>query len=101
MFTYKYWKYQLIDSAIKIEKGIILKKYISIPYDRIQNVDIYRGILAQILGLSDVQIQTAGYSASRRSGHGSEGQLPGLDMVVAENLRDDLINRIKKNNQGV
>ena len=39
---------------------MIWKRYVTIPYDRIQNVDIYRGVLARLLGLSDLNIQTAG-----------------------------------------
>lgn len=93
--TYENWKYQMSDNAVKIEKGIIWKKYISIPYERIQNVDIYRGVFARMLGLSDLQIQTAGYSAPTPYAAGTEGRLPGLDQKVAEQLRDDLIKKIK------
>jgi len=64
-------------------------------------VDIYRGVLARLLGLSDVHIQTAGYSMPRRSGFGSEGRLPGLGVAVAEKLRDELIDKIKTNRQGL
>lgn len=99
--SYKYWKYQLAETSIRIEKGVIWKKYISIPYNRIQNVDIYRGIIARLLGLSDVHIQTAGYSGQRRPGFASEGRLPGLDIPVAEQLRDDLISKIKGPSQGI
>lgn len=89
--TYENWKYELTEAAVKIEKGIIWKKYISIPYERIQNVDIHRGVFARILGLSDLQIQTAGYSGYVQT----EGRLPGLDQVLAEKLRDELIKKLK------
>ena len=101
--TYRFWRYQLTDNALKIERGVIWKKYISIPYERIQNIDIYRGVWARILGLSDLQIQTAGYSAvtGRQGGFRSEGRLPGLDPKVAEDLREELIRKIKGTNQGL
>lgn len=99
--TYRFWQYQLAKDAIKIEKGIIWKKYISIPYGRIQNVDIYRGVLARLLGLSDLQIQTAGYSSYKQYGRGSEGRLPGLNIQVAEQLRDELIKKVKGAEQGL
>jgi len=86
---------------MKIEKGVIWKKYISIPYERIQNVDIYRGILARILGLSDLHIQTAGYSAYGKHGMGSEGRFPGLDTRTAEQLREQLVKRAKGTRQGL
>lgn len=91
--SYKYWKYELGEDAIKIEKGVLWKKYVSIPYERIQNIDIYRGILDRLLGLSDVQIQTTGNSGQRKAGFSSEGRLPGLDPETAEQLRDDLVKR--------
>lgn len=103
--TYRYYGYELTEDAFKKECGVIWKKYISIPYERIQNIDIYRGVFARILGLSDLQIQTAGYSASygRRgvAGAGAEGRLPGLDKSTAEQLREELIERAKGKKQGL
>lgn len=101
--SYRFWRYQIAEDAIRIEKGVIWKKYISIPYERIQNVDIYRGILARILGLSDLQIQTAGYSGGYgRYGRGeSEGKLPGINIRLAEQLRDELIKKAKGTKQGL
>ena len=48
--TYRFYRYELTDAGFRKELGVIYKKYVTIPYDRIQNVDIYRGILARILG---------------------------------------------------
>lgn len=95
--TYRFWRYQLTDSTLKIERGVIWKKYISIPFGRIQNVDIYRGVWARIFGLSDLQVQTAGYAAApgKHGGFRSEGRLPGLAPKVAEQLREKLIRKIK------
>jgi uncharacterized membrane protein YdbT with pleckstrin-like domain len=104
--TYRFYKYELTDIGFKKESGVIYKKYVTIPYDRIQNVDIYRGIWARILGLSDLHIQTAGMSAVMGKygavGVSAEGRLPGLSKEVAEQLRDELIKRTRKNiSQGV
>ena len=85
--TYHFYRYELTDAGFRKELGVIYKKYVTIPYDRIQNVDIYRGILARILGLSDLNIQTAGASAVigryGMSGTGSEGRLPALSRETA------------------
>lgn len=91
--SYRFYKYELTDLGFKKEHGVIWKKYVTIPYERIQNVDIYRGVIARILGLSDLHIQTAGMSASR--GVSSEGRLPGLSIADAEQLRDELVRRAK------
>lgn len=104
--TYHFYRYELTDVGFRKELGVIYKKYVTIPYDRIQNVDIYRGILARILGLSDLNIQTAGASAvvGRYGAVGidAEGCLPGLSREVAEQLRDELIQRARQpKNQGL
>jgi len=106
--TYHFYRYELREDGFRKELGVIWKKYVTIPYDRIQNVDIYRGVIARILGLSDLNIQTAGASAqvSRYGtwGLGAEGRLPGLSREVAEQLRDELVRRAKQlrtTNQGL
>lgn len=104
--SYRFYKYELTEDGFRKELGVIWKKYVTIPYDRIQNVDIYRGLLARILGLSDLQIQTAGMSVTVGrygiAGAGSEGRLPGLSREEAEKIRDELIKRAKGlRNQGL
>lgn len=100
--SYHFWRYELTEDAYKAERGIIWKRYVSIPYERIQNVDIYRGIIARILGLSDIQVHTAGYGGAGAKGLGSEGRLPGLSKEQAEVIRDQLISRAKgEKNQGL
>lgn len=104
--SYNFYRYELTEAGFRKELGVIYKKYVTIPYDRIQNVDIYRGLLARILGLSDLNIQTAGASAIvGRYGSasiGSEGRLPGLSREIAEKLRDELIQRARySKSQGI
>lgn len=98
--TYHFYRYELHDTGFRKESGVIYKKYVTIPYDRIQNIDIDRGILDRILGLSDLKIQTAGTSAtvSRYGvmGGDAEGKLPGVSMATGEQLRDELIQRARQ-----
>ena len=88
------------EDEFKIERGVINKEYISIPYNKIQNVDIQRGLIARFLGLSDLQVQTAGYGATGglRPG-GSEGRLPGLDVDIADEIRKNIMKRVKEQQQ--
>jgi len=104
--SYKYYFYSLTEDGFRKEYGIIWKKYVTIPYDRIQNIDMLRGPVARILGLSDLQIQTAGASAqvTRHGvfGAGAEGRLPGLSKDIAEKLRDELLQKVRTSkNQGL
>lgn len=98
--TYRYYRYELGEIVFKKEHGVIYKKYVSIPYDRIQNVDIHRGILARLLGLSDLQIQTAGGITVSSYGAFSEGRLVGLTKEEAERLRDEVILKAKNSRSG-
>jgi len=98
--SYSFYKYQLKDEVFYKEYGVIWKNYVTIPYDRIQNVDINRGIVARILGLSVLNIQTAGAGVDM----GAEGSLIGISKEIAEQLRDELINKARqsrKTNQGL
>jgi membrane protein YdbS with pleckstrin-like domain len=110
--SYNRWLYELKPDSIRIEKGIIWKKYVSIPYARVQNIDIRRGIVARIFGFSSLFIETAGRSAIAYRGYGgrggnayqSEGYLPALGIKDAEGLRDRIMAKIKnapKSRQGL
>ncbi len=102
-WAYRNWKYEFTHDNLKIEKGVVIKKYKSIPYERIQNVDITRGIIARIVGFSTIDIQTAGYSAyGAKGGMGqSEGHIPAVSIEGAEKIRTFLIKKITKNKQGL
>jgi putative membrane protein len=99
--AYSNWKYEFTADVFKVEHGIIFKTYKSIPYERIQNVDIHRGIIARILGYSTVLLQTAGYSGWGGGRHGSryamaEGYLPAVSVQKAEQIRDIVTKKISK-----
>ncbi len=91
--TYDNYRYELRDDGFRKEHGVIWKKYVTIPYQRIQNVDIHRGLLARLLGLSDIKIQTAGGISTGSYGATAEGYLPGLSPQKAEEVRDELVRR--------
>ncbi|MBS3075666.1 PH domain-containing protein [Candidatus Pacearchaeota archaeon] len=102
--AYNRWFYEFTDAQLRTERGIIWKKYSNLPYERIQNIDISRGILARMLGFSTVHIQTAGFSYAPNSrGMGSEGYIPAVTMQEAEHIREFLMKKISKNgrNQGL
>jgi len=89
--AYHFYRYELGDVTFSKKLGIIWRQDSSIPYNRIQNVDVKRGIIDRLLGLSELNIHTAGVGGSAIS----EGRLPGLSKEVAEQLRDELIVRAR------
>ena len=101
--AYARWFYEITNDGVKIEHGIIWKRYTSVPYERVQNVDIKRGIIARMFGFSTVEIETAGQSGSGiqygRRGYKrykSEGHLPAIDVVGAEKIREFVMKKIKR-----
>lgn len=90
--TYHFYKYDLLDHGFYKETGIIFKSYATIPYDRIQNVDIYRGIFDRMFGLSTLRMHTAGIGGIPSA----EGSLSGISKEEAVALRDEVLNRARE-----
>ena len=100
--AYNNWRYQFTEHNLKLERGIIWKKYSNIPYERVQNVDIQRGIIARMMGFSTVDIQTAGAAYSGRGISKSEGHIPAVGLKHAEEIREFLMKKISsKHGQGM
>ena len=83
---YNNWFYEFKKDGVHTQNGIISKHYASVPYVKIQNVDITRGWLARIFGFSTLKIHTAGYGFAS-----AEGSIPALNPQKAEQYRDWLL----------
>jgi len=93
---YKNWKYELTSNHLKIQNGVISKNYRSVPYQRIQNIEIRRGVLARIFGFSVLNIQTAGYSMQANQNYESEGYLPTISKENAEEIKNFILKKLDK-----
>ena len=83
-FSWLSWSrfsYAVGEEDIKIQSGVLARKNRSIPYERIQDVSIEQNLLARILGLAAVKIETGGSS-------GQEDSLAAIALAEAERLRD-------------
>ena len=65
--VWKNYSYSIEEDKIKITKGVIRKNQREIPLKRIQNVDISRNIVHRVVGLSKVDLETAGGSDTEAS----------------------------------
>lgn len=88
--TYQNFTYTVDVTGITIEKGVINKKKVIIPYGNIQNIDMPRNLFDRILGLSHLKVQTAGDPKIH------EGVIPALDKKVAEDLQKDILGHVNK-----
>jgi putative membrane protein len=74
------FKYGVGERDIVIESGILTRTRRSIPFDRIQDVDIERKLLARIFGLAKIRIETGG-------GGKDEGVIDSVTVAEADRLR--------------
>jgi uncharacterized protein len=75
--------YQLRDDDLLFRRGLLFQRFVSVPYGRMQLIDITRGPVSRALGLSDLHFVTAAASSSV--------VVPGLLVADAEELRDQLV----------
>jgi putative membrane protein len=91
-----YWRrfeYRVGDTEIRIDSGIFSRTHRSIPFDRVQDVDITQGPVARLLGLAKVKFET-GASAGK-----DEGVLQAITLDRAEALRE--LVRTRRSGPGV
>jgi putative membrane protein len=64
---YRRFEYQLTDDTLDIRSGVFNRREREIPYGRVQNVDISRNIFQRLVGLSKLDIETAGGGSTEAS----------------------------------
>lgn len=75
--------YQVADDQIRIDSGVVSRVHRSIPFDRIQDVDISQGPLARLLGVAKLKFETGG-----GSGGAEDGVLDAIALDRAQDLRE-------------
>ena len=91
--TYDNITYLVKNEALIINRGIFFKQSQTIPFNRVQNVDIYWGPIERRFGIATINVQTAGWG-----GNILRGRLQGIDNP--EFLRGIILKRVirTKNN---
>ena len=82
---FKYYFY-IQDDELIIEKGVLSKTKLNIPFDRIQSVNFQQNIIHQLFNVKKLDIDTAGSS-------GSEFSMEALSVDRANALRDLILER--------
>ena len=59
---YASMEYELRDDELSWRRGVWFRRTGIVPYNRITNIDIRQGPLMRALGISNLAVQTAGYS---------------------------------------
>lgn len=82
-----------LDEELVIRKGRIFRSLVSVPYGRLQYVDVQSGPLLRAFGLAQIELHTS----SPQSG----GDLSGLTVAEAEDLRTRLAARGESQRAGL
>ncbi len=84
--SWRFTRYVIDGTELRINSGVITKASRRIPYERIQSVDIAEPLVARIFGLAELRIEMAGGKDSRTS-------LRFLGLTDARDLRRVLLAR--------
>ena len=93
----KMFSFEILESDIIIRHGVFNRIRATIPYSRIQNINITNGVFDRIYKLFTVKIETAGSSAAAASAKSGvarpEGYIPGLidPNIIEEKIKERLI----------
>lgn len=87
--AFKKKSYAFREHDVLFRSGVIASTTTIIPYNRIQHVALHEGFIDRKYHLAEIQIFTAG-------GSGSDLEIPGIAIEEAENIKQLLMGKIKK-----
>lgn len=82
---YKQWKYSISKDKIELIHGIIIRKHIIIPINRLQFLDVNQGPIHRMYQLSTIRLNTAG----------GLHEIPALTNEEAKNISENLASVVK------
>lgn len=90
------FSYSISEQYVRINSGVFTKSKTTIPFSRIQNINLAQGVFDRIFKLHTVKIETAGKSAGQQQGGPvrPEGYIPGLkDPKKIAGIIDQLVHK--------
>lgn len=86
---YRRYRYRLDDEKLEILRGIITIRHILVPVERIHQVEVVRGPINRMFGLSDVVVTTAGGTVK------VQFLEDGVAETIADSLNESVIRLLK------
>lgn len=81
--SWRFSTYRITSEAVEVKHGVLFRQHRRAPLERIQSVNLQRSLLARILGLTQVDVQTAG--------QGGKVALQFLGHNDAKNVREQIL----------
>ena len=86
-------RYRITPEQVQLRTGLMQRKTVATPADRVRSVDVTASPLHRLLGLARVDIGTGSHGAGSGSGSGSGLILDSLSIAEAAALRAELLHR--------
>jgi len=80
LIYYLRFQYSVEGEVLVVQKGVIQRERLQVPFERIQTIQLFQGPIQQVFGLTGLRVDTAGSS-------GSELQLVAIRKEAAEALQ--------------
>ncbi|MFA6126171.1 MAG: PH domain-containing protein [Bacteroidales bacterium] len=84
--------YLIREKDIAYQRGLIRYKLTSIPFNRIQHVELIQSVIAKRMDLATIKVYTAGSSSD-------DLEIPGLTLGAARQIREFLTGKISPDEQ--
>jgi len=84
--------YAIRQHDIIYRTGLIIRSITTIPFNRIQHVEIEKNVIDDLLGLSKISVFTAG-------GRSSDIRIPGLKPESAQQIKEVILRKIHAENE--
>jgi membrane protein YdbS with pleckstrin-like domain len=89
---YRYYTYLFTDEAFMMTSGYVMRTEMAALYHQIQNVNIVRGPLDRMIGVSRIVI----YMTGDKSLPQNQMMLPGVGKTKAKHVQQELLTRARK-----
>ena len=94
LLVHNNFHFQINEDGLIIERGILYKHTVSVPFEQVQNVNIERAIIDRILGFSRISIETAGAAVAGAIAGAvpkAEAYIPAIHLDKAKHIHDVLL----------
>lgn len=91
--AWRFTRFRVAPHQVELRQGVLFRQHRQVPFERVQAVELSRPVLARLLGLAQVVVQSAGGSDSQLT-------LSFLTLARAEQLRDELLDRAGQGDEG-
>lgn len=94
---YNTLEYEVDEDSVNAKRGVFWKRYVTVPFAKITNIDVHQGPLERRFGLGTIHVQTAG--AGGQQGGAAELRLAGIRDI--HGVKELIAERVKRHSRSM